>query len=605
MPGPGGRGARSFLTEEEKQNKPKVTKELLLRIFSYLKPYTKQLLLVLLLIILSATFSLLPSILTGKIVDEGLIGRSLSALIRYILLSLGVTLLSNLIGVAESYLNSWIAQHITYDMRNAMFAHLQKMSQQFFTSASQGDIITRMTSDIDGVEMVVSSTFTNILTNVITLVIAAIAMFQKNALLALLGIVIVPLFALPTRAAGKTRWTLTRDAQATNDQINGILNETLSVSGQMLVKLFGREQYEYDRYESLNKKMIGLRIRESMAGRWFRVVISTFAGIGPMLLYLVGGFLMIKRGANLTVGDITVLVALVGRMYGPVNQLLSFQVEWIRSMALFTRIFEYYDMPVDIENAPDAIIPDSARGNVEFSHVGFAYEEGKPILKDISFKLEAGHSVAIVGPSGSGKSTMVNLIPRLYDVDSGCVLFDGTDVRKLDLAFLRSNVGIVTQETYLFNGTIRDNLLYAAPDADEAALIEACKKANIYDFISRQETGLDTVVGNRGLKLSGGEKQRVSIARILLKDPALLIFDEATSALDSISEQAIQDAIEPLIHTRSSILIAHRLSTILSADEILVVKDGRIIERGQHKDLVALGGVYTELYETQFKIEDD
>ena len=387
MPGPGGRGARSFLTEEEKQNKPKVTKELLLRIFSYLKPYTKQLLLVRLLIILSATFSLLPSILTGKIVDEGLIGRSLSALIRYILLSLGVTLLSNLIGVAESYLNSWIAQHITYDMRNAMFAHLQKMSQQFFTSASQGDIITRMTSDIDGVEMVVSSTFTNILTNVITLVIAAIAMFQKNALLALLGIVIVPLFALPTRAAGKTRWTLTRDAQATNDQINGILNETLSVSGQMLVKLFGREQYEYDRYESLNKKMIGLRIRESMAGRWFRVVISTFAGIGPMLLYLVGGFLMIKRGANLTVGDITVLVALVGRMYGPVNQLLSFQVEWIRSMALFTRIFEYYDMPVDIENAPDAIIPNSARGNVEFSHVGFAYEEGKPILKDISFRL--------------------------------------------------------------------------------------------------------------------------------------------------------------------------------------------------------------------------
>ena len=597
------RPPRQFLTEEELQNRPKVTLPLLKRVASYLTPYWKQLLLVLACIIASSWLGLLPSILTGRIIDEGLIGRSLPALVRLILLSLGVTLGSNLIKVAESYLNSWIAQHITYDMRNKMFYHLEHMSQRFFTSNNQGDIITRMTSDIDGVKSVVSNSFANILSNFITLLVALIAMFQKNWLLALIGIVIVPLFSLPTRAAGKNRWMLTRDAQAVNDEINGILNETLSVSGQTLVKLFGKEEYEYERYRELNSRMIRLNIRESMAGRWFRVVIDTFSNIGPMLIYLAGGILMMQYDASLTVGDITVLVALLGRMYGPVNQLLSFQVEWIRSMALFTRIFEYYDMPLEIENAEDAVTPPSASGMVEFSHVHFSYTPEREILKDVSFRLEAGKSVAIVGPSGSGKSTIANLIPRLYDVTGGSVMFDGIDVRRLDLAWLRRNVGMVTQDTYLFNGSIRDNLLYARPDASEQDLIEACRKANIYDFILRQDDGLDTMVGNRGLKLSGGEKQRISIARVLLKDPTLLIFDEATSALDSISEQAIQDAIDPLISSRSSILIAHRLSTILAADEILVIEDGRIIERGQHRDLVSLGGVYTELYETQFNTD--
>jgi ATP-binding cassette subfamily B protein len=300
------------------------------------------------------------------------------------------------------------------------------------------------------------------------------------------------------------------------------------------------------------------------------------------------------------VGDITVLVTLLGKMYGPVNSLLNMQVEWMRSMALFTRIFEYFDMPVDIKNAPDAITPDTAVGTVDFQHVEFSYDGQRKILKDIDFTLQAGKSIAIVGPSGSGKSTIVNLIPRLYDVCGGAVTFDGVDVRQLDLKFLRDHVGIVSQETYLFNGTIRENLLYARPDATEEMLIEACKKANIYDFVSRQEKGLDTMVGNRGLKLSGGEKQRISIARVLLKDPTVFIFDEATASLDSISESKIQDAIDPIIHSRTSILIAHRLSTILAADEILVIKDGVIAERGVHSELVKAGGIYTELYTTQF-----
>lgn len=596
----GGPMRGGYLTEEEKANMPKVTLPLLKRIFSYLAPYWKQMTVVLICIVVSSAFSLLPSVLTGKIIDEGLIGQDMRMLVILILTSLGVTLGANLIRVAESYLNTWIAQHITFDMRNKMYKHLQQMSQGFFTSNNQGDIITRMTSDISGVERVITSTFTSILSNVITLVVAVIIMFQENWILALVGMVVIPLFTIPTRWAGKTRWTLTQESQECNDEINGILNETLSVSGQLLVKLFGRETYEYDRYEKANNRMIRLNIKESMAGRWFMVIINTFSSVGPMLLYLVGGILMMKYNSDLTVGDITVLVALLGRMYGPVNSLLNMQVEWIRSMALFTRIFEYYDMPIEIKNAEDAIIPESTKGNVAFKHVEFAYNEERQILKDINFELKSGNSIAIVGPSGSGKSTIVNLIPRLYDVLGGEVTFDGVDVRKLDLEYLRNQIGIVSQETYLFNGTIRENLLYAKPDATEEEMIEACKKANIYEFVQKQEKGLDAMVGNRGLKLSGGEKQRLSIARVLLKDPVLFIFDEATASLDSISESKIQEAINPIINSRTSILIAHRLSTILAADEILVIKDGVIAERGVHADLVKAGGTYTELYETQF-----
>ncbi|MDO4804029.1 MAG: ABC transporter ATP-binding protein [Lachnospiraceae bacterium] len=598
--GPGGHGGRGYLTEEEKANAPKVTPQLLQRIFSYLKPYWKQMLLVICAIFVSSVFSLMPSVLTGRIIDEGLIGRDMNALVTLIILSLAVTLGANLIGVLESYLNTWIAQHITFDMRNAMFRHLQKMSQSFFTTNNQGDIITRMTSDIDGVRMIITNTLSSILSNAITLIVAIVVMYRQNCVLATVGILIIPLFVIPTRRAGRTRWSLTREAQAANDEINGILNETLSVSGQLLVKLFGKEEAEYLRYEKANEKMINLNIKEGMAGRWFRVVITTFSSIGPMLLYLVGGILMMRYDADLTVGDITVLVALLGRMYGPVNQLLNIQVDWIRSMAMFTRIFEYYDMPIEIQNAPDAVIPDTATGEVAFEHVAFSYNSERQILKDVNFDLKSGRSVAIVGPSGSGKSTLINLIPRLYDVDEGRVTFEGIDVRKLDLTWLRRQVGIVSQETYLFNGTIRENLLYAKEDATEEELIEALKKANIYDLIEKQEDGLDARVGNRGLKLSGGEKQRISIARVLLKDPALLIFDEATSALDSISENKIQEAIDPLIAERTSILIAHRLSTILAADEILVIKDGEIVERGQHEKLMNAGGVYTELYRTQF-----
>ncbi len=601
MKGGMGKASRNFLTEEEIANRPKVTAELLKRIDSYLFPYWKQFTLVILAIILSSIFGLLPALLTGRIIDEGLIGRDLEALVWLIVISFSVTVGSNLIKVLESYLNIWIAEHITYDMRNSMYQHLQAMPHKFFTSNNQGDIITRMTSDIAGVQQIITNTLTSILSNLITLVVAMIAMYQKNWILATVGIVIVPLFMLPTKKVGKTRWNLTRETQACNDQINGILNETMSVSGQMLVKLFNKEDYEFNRYQSANQKMVKLKIRESMAGRWFRVVLSTFSNIGPMLIYFVGGILMMKYDAELTVGDVTVLVALLGRMYAPVNSLLNIQVDWIRSMALFTRIFDYFDMKREIENDPEAITLAVIAGDIKFEHVSFAYESNRMILKDISFDLQQGKSIAIVGPSGAGKSTIVNLIPRLFDVTDGKITIDDIDVRKFDLGFLRRNIGFVSQDTYLFNSTIKDNLLYAKADAGDDELIQACKNANIHDFIMAQPNGYNTMVGNRGLKLSGGEKQRISIARVLLKDPKILIFDEATSSLDSISENLIQEAIDSLISTRTSIIIAHRLSTILAANEILVVKDGQIVERGSHNDLVLQGGVYTELYETQFR----
>ncbi len=361
-----GRGRSGFLTEEEKADRPQITGAFLKRVLSYLKPYWKQLILVLLAILLATVLRLLPAILTGSIIDEGLIGRDLNKLVLFIGLSVGVTLLSNLVGMLESYLNTWVSQQISFDMRNRMFRHLQGMSQRFFTSMHQGDLITRMTSDISGVQQIIAGTFTSIVSNVLTLVVAAVAMYQKNWILATVGLVIVPLFSLPTRMAGKTRWELTREAQESQDEINGILNETLSVSGQLLVKLFGREAYEAARYEDANRKMVKLNIRQSMAGRWFRVVLSTFSSVGPMLVYLVGGILMMKHNAALTVGDITVLVALLGRMYGPVNSLLNMQVDWIRSMALFARIFEYFDLPHEVKNAPDAVYPKTMEGKIAF-----------------------------------------------------------------------------------------------------------------------------------------------------------------------------------------------------------------------------------------------
>ena len=603
MPPPGrGLGPRGFLTDEEKKNMPQVNAALIKRILSYLVPYWPQFLLVFVTILLSAVLGLLPSIITGRIVDEALVGKNMTLLIRLLILAFVTLSASQVISVLESYINSWISQRIIFDMKNQMYDHLQHMPHAFFTSEKQGDIITRMNTDISGVSSVISGTLSSIVSNVATVVTTLVALFSMSWQLALVGIVVLPLLILPTKSVGKKRYQLLTDSQAKNDEMNQLINETLSVSGSLLVKLFTREKREYERFVEVNEEVTRLNLKEQQSGRWFRVVMGLFTQLGPLLIYFAGGYFIITRSdPGLTVGTITATVSLVNRLYRPVESLLNIHVDFTRSLALFTRIFAYFDMENPIQSPENGKTPDVSNADIVYDHVAFSYDPEKPLLTDINFQVPAGKMYAIVGPSGSGKSTVVNLIPRLYDVQDGSVRIANVDVRDFDLPYLRSCIGVVTQDSYLFNGTIRENLLYAKEDATQEELDAACYIANLNDFIHAQPDGYDTMVGNRGLKLSGGEKQRLSIARVILKDPKILILDEATSALDSITENAIQEALEALMEGRTSIVIAHRLSTILKADKILVVKDGTITEQGSHEELLALGGTYHELYETQFR----
>jgi len=597
-----GGGPRNYLTEDEKKNRPKITKQLLIRIMAYLKPYRMQFLFVFVAILISAVIGLFPSIITGRIVDEALVGKNMSLLIKLLLLALVTLVGSQAIGVLQSYINSWISQRIIFDMQNQMYAHLQQMPHSFFASEKQGDIMTRMESDISGVGNVITNTLTTSVGNIATMIATLIALFSLNWKMALIGIAIIPMTIIPARTVGRTRWKLLTQAQEERDNMNQLVTETLSVSGSMLMKLFTREKSEYDRFVNVNEKVTRLTLKEQRSGKWFVMVIGTLTQLGPLLIYFAGGWLIISRSdPALTIGTITAMIALVNRLYGPVGSLLNLGVDFTRSLALFTRIFDYYDKEVTIKSKPDALKPDLTRTDVEYRNVTFTYEQKEPILKDITFSIPSGSMYAIVGPSGAGKSTIVNLLLRLYDVNAGEVRISGTDVRDFDLTYLRQNIGVVTQDAYLFNGSIRDNLLYAKPDATQEELENACKIANIHDFIAAQETGYDTLVGNRGLKLSGGEKQRISIARVALKNPSILILDEATSSLDSISENAIQNALDVVMRGKTSIVIAHRLTTVLAANWILVVKDGVICEQGKHDDLLKQDGVYRELYETQFK----
>ena len=602
MAGPHGLGPRGFLTDEEKQNMPTVSKELILRILGYLKPYWVQFLLVFAAILLSSVVGLYPSIITGRIVDQALGGKDLQLLIKLLILAFVTIAGSQIIGVLESYINSWISRRIIFDMKNQMYDHLQHMPHSFFTTEKQGDIITRMNTDISGVSSVISGTLTSIVSNIATVVTTLIALFSMSWQLALVGIVVIPLLILPSKAVGKTRWKLASESQAKADEMNQLINETLSVSGSMLVKLFTREKEEYDRFKKVNEEVTQLSLKESRSGSWFRVAMGMFTQIGPLLIYFAGGYFIINNlDTTLTVGTITATVALVNRLYRPVESLLNIGVDFTRSLALFTRIFDYFDKVPAIVSPENGKKPEVKNADIKYDHVSFSYIPEKPLLKDIDFTVPGGKMYAVVGPSGSGKSTVVNFLPRLYDVNGGSVSIGGVDVRDFDLQYLRDCIGVVTQETYLFNGTIKENLLYAREDATDEEIVNACKIANIHDYIISQPDGYNAVVGNRGLKLSGGEKQRISIARVILKDPKILILDEATSALDSISESSIQDALEHMMEGRTSIVIAHRLTTILKADSILVVKDGVIAEQGTHDELLAKNGVYRELYETQFR----
>ena len=598
-----GPGPRGFLTEEEKRNKPKLTKGLLKRILSYLKPYKWQFAAVFASLIIAAVLGLFPSIITGAIVNHIVSDNpAMSTLLILVGTAFLVLTVSQVISVLEQYINSWISQKIIFDMRNEMYDHLQHMPHSFFTNERQGEIITRMNSDIGGVSSVISGMLTSIVSNVLTVGVSVFYLFYTDWRLAIVGLFVLPLMILPTRKVSKKRWQLVGEAQEKHDEMNQHLNETLSVSGSLLVKLFTKEQPEMERFEALNGQVTDINIKERRAGSWFHVMLGMFIQTAPLLIYFAGGMLIASAtSSNLTVGDITIVVTLVNRLYQPVRSLLDLQVDFVRSLALFTRIFDYLDRSHEIENPENPQKPDLSDANIEFKNVFFSYDETKEILHGIDFKVPSGKMHAIVGTSGAGKSTIIGLIPRLYDVLEGEVKIAGVNVKDFDLSYLRENIGMVTQDTYLFNGTILENLLYAKPEASMDEIESACKIANIYDFINSLPEKFQTVVGNRGLKLSGGEKQRVSIARVILKNPKILILDEATSSLDSVSESLIQEALNKLMENRTSIVIAHRLSTIMAADNIMLLEEGVISKTGTHDELLSQSEGYRRLYETQFR----
>jgi ATP-binding cassette, subfamily B, bacterial len=594
-------GVNRMRFSDEKIEMPKITKKFLTRILGYFSPYWKQLLLALSAIVITSFLGLVPPLLIKNIVDKALPQKNLKLLSFYILISIGVTLILALLQVGQSYLNTWIAKHIIFNMKNEMYFHLQHMSLTFFSAAKPGEIITRITSDIDGIQDIFNSTIVNALSSIFILITTTIVLITMNWKLAIVGMLVLPLFILPTRKVGKARWRIATKSQEKISQLNQIIQETLSISGAILSKIFTREKDEYKKFSAINEEVIKLQIKESIVGRWFFMTISIFTTIGPMLIYFFGGYLFIKD--EISIGGIIAFIALLNRLYAPVSQLSNIHIDITRSFALFERIFEYFDQKQDIIDKPNTRKLGIIQGRIDFENVCFSYNNNIKILEDINFSVEPGTMIALVGPSGAGKTTITNLIPRLYQVNSGSVKVDGYDVKDVTLESLRNQIGIVMQEPYLFNDTIEENLKYGKPMATKEEMINACKAAYIHDFIMTLPDKYSTIVGNRGIKLSGGEKQRISIARVILKSPRIIILDEATSSLDSVSEMYIQKAMVPLLSNRTSFVIAHRLSTVLAADQIFVIDNGHVVETGKHEELIKGNGLYKQLYDTQFKTQ--
>jgi len=593
------RGLRRGFDEPER--KPHVTKEMLLRILRYFKPHWKLMALVFLCVGTTSILGLLPPLFTGAIVDRALIERNFRLLTLYTLGYVGVSFLVSLIGVGESYLNTLISKRIILDIRNSMYGILQRMPLKFFSNTRTGDIISRINNDVSGVEGVFQRTVVNTVQDILVIAFTLVTIFAMDWRLSLLGLCLIPSFILPTRRVGKARWNIAKATQEKLAELNQIIQETLGVAGAVLVKIFTREDDQRDKFYASSRDVVKLQIREALVGRWFFMFVRTFSSIGPALIYFYGGYLVIR--GELTIGTVIAFNTLLMRLFGPVTNLFNMHVDVTRSLALFERVFEYLDLAPEVMEAPGALSLDKLEGRIEYEDVCFSYKEGQQVLKGVSFTVEPGEMVALVGPSGSGKTTITYLVPRLYDPDSGVVKIDGIDARQISLRSLRSQIGIVTQDTFLFNASIRENILFGRKDATEEEMIEACKAAYIHDFIAALDEGYDTLVGERGIKLSGGEKQRIAIARAILRNPRIIILDEATSSLDSHAETLIKAAISPLLANRTSLVIAHRLSTVLAADKILVIEDGRIVESGTHQELLARGGLYRRLYDEQFRPE--
>jgi ATP-binding cassette subfamily B protein len=569
------------------------------RILAYARPYKRLITLTFVLVLVAAGLGLVPPLLIRRLIDTAIPHGDKTQLALLVLGMFLMPVFAGLAQVAQNWGNTVIGNRMMVDVRKQLFAHMLRMPLRFYTTTRAGDIMTRLTNDVNGIQQVVTTSFTNVMSNAVTVASTLVIMFLLDWRLTLLSIVVLPFFVAGTVKVGDLRFQVARRVQAAMGEMTALIQEKLNISGLVLIKTFGREPEETGRFDGLAEQVMESQITQSMVGRWFFMFSSLFGTVSPALIYGYGGWLVIN--GSMSLGEVVAFVALANRLFMPVSQLLTVHVDLAGSVALFERIFDYLDRRPEIEEKPDAVDIGAARGEVEYSGVSFAYEAGQPVLHEVSFQAQPGQLVALVGPSGAGKTTVTYLLPRLYDPQSGSVRIDGRDVRDLKLAGLSANIGMVTQETFLFHASVRDNLRYARPEATDAEIEAAARAAHIHDVIAAMPRGYDTLVGERGYRLSGGEKQRLAIARIILKDPRILVLDEATSSLDSGSERLIKEALEPLLRSRTSIVIAHRLSTILAADQILVIDGGRIVERGRHEELLALGGLYARLYHEQFK----
>ncbi|GAC1409911.1 MAG: ABC transporter ATP-binding protein [Actinomycetota bacterium] len=571
------------------------------RVFTLFLPYRRLAVLTISAIAAAAGLGVIPPLLARRIVDEAIPQQDVGLLVWLVVGMVVLPLAGALLGVAQTYMSTVIGQRVMHDLRNAMYRALRRQGMRFFTDTRAGELVSRVTADVSGVETVVTTTLAGIVSSVLVVLTTLIAMTVISPLLTIISIGVLPLFIWPTRRVGMLRRELARRRQERLAKLSSLVEETLGVSGAMLVKMFGRDAYEEYRFNNETKDLMRIAIRESVLGRWFFLTIQTFWLAAPAIVWLIGGRRAIAGAFS--IGSIVAFTALQSRLFIPVTQLLSVTVDVNASFALFERIFEYTDLMPDIVERESPILLEQAKGRLTFDRVSFGYRQDIPVLKDVSFELPPGKMVALVGPSGAGKTTIGHLVVRLYDVWEGAVMIDGVDVRDCSLESVARTVGVVAQDTFLFHTTIREHLLYARPEASDGQIAEAAKAAQIHSLISELPDGYDTVVGERGHRLSGGETQRIAIARALLKDPAVLLLDEATSALDTRSERLIQRALEELMKGRTALVIAHRLSTVLAADQILVLDRGRIAERGTHHELLKRQGLYSRLYSEQFASE--
>ena len=599
-------GPRDAATaREEIANAPKVP-DLGRRIARLFRPHRARLALTITLVLITAALTVVPPLLTQRAFDQGLFPHTghpdipvLAAIVSGIVL---VWAFSQALGVWQTYLTATVGNSVTAALRVRLFSRLQEMELGFFTRTRTGVIQSRLSNDVGGVSNVLSNTVSSVVGNTVTVLAAFVAMVLLSWQLTIIALLLLPLLVIVQRRVGQRRARIATKTQESLSELSAITQEALSVSGILLAKAFTRQASETSRYAAESERQLRLQIRQEMTGQGFFAILQVFLLVVPAFVYLVSGVLLV-HGAPITAGTIVAFTTVQSRLTFPLLGLLRVALDLQTSGALFARIFEYLDLRPAIRDAPGAVdVPvDERLGLVEFDHVSFSYppapgeQEGIRILDDVDFTVEPGRFTALVGPSGAGKTTIGYLLPRLYDVTGGAVRFAGVDVRQLKQSSLLSSIGVVSQETYLFHATIRDNLRYAKQDATDEEIEAAARGANIHETIARFPEGYDTVVGERGYRLSGGEKQRVAIARVLLKNPAVVLLDEATSALDSVSERIVQEALAAAASGRTTVAIAHRLSTVIDADEILVVDGGRIVERGTHADLVRRGGVYAEL----------